>query len=79
LKIITNLPLLYLCADVGDFVKADEIVARIETDKVTVDILSKHTGTIKQYFAAEGDSVVVGAQLMEIDTDGQASAGGATP
>jgi len=26
--------------NVGEFVKADEVVARIETDKVTVDILS---------------------------------------
>lgn len=25
---------------VGDYVEADEVVARIETDKVTVDILS---------------------------------------
>ena len=31
---------LCLCIDVGEFVEADEIVARIETDKVTVDILS---------------------------------------
>ena len=31
---------LCLCMDVGEFVEADEIVARIETDKVTVDILS---------------------------------------
>lgn len=30
----------YCCVDVGEFVKADEVVARIETDKVTVDILS---------------------------------------
>jgi len=26
--------------NVGDFVQADEVVAKIETDKVTVDILS---------------------------------------
>ena len=26
--------------DVGEYVDADEVVARIETDKVTVDILS---------------------------------------
>lgn len=33
--------------NVGEFVEADEIVARIETDKVTVDILSTHSGVIK--------------------------------
>ena len=31
---------LCVCIDVGEFVEADEVVARIETDKVTVDILS---------------------------------------
>jgi predicted deacylase len=36
--------------NVGEFVEADEIVARIETDKVTVDILSTHSGVIKKYF-----------------------------
>jgi len=44
----------------GDYVQADEIVARIETDKVTVDILSEHAGVITKYFAEEGDVVEVG-------------------
>jgi len=30
----------------GDAVKTDEIIARIETDKVTVDILAAFTGVI---------------------------------
>ena len=30
----------------GDFVEADETIARIETDKVTVDIPSPHAGVI---------------------------------
>ena len=47
--------------DIGDFVKADEVIAKIETDKVTVDILSAHTGVITKLFAAEGDTVTVGA------------------
>jgi 2-oxoglutarate dehydrogenase E2 component (dihydrolipoamide succinyltransferase) len=58
-------------------VAADEVVARIETDKVTVDILSQHAGVIKKFFAEEGDTVVVGGELMEIDTDASAPAGGA--
>lgn len=67
------------CADIGEYVEADEVVARIETDKVTVDILSAHAGVIKKYFAEEGDTVIVGGDLMEIDTEGKAPAGGATP
>ena len=54
--------------------EADEIVARIETDKVTVDILSAHAGVITKWFAEEGDTVEVGGQLLEIDTDAKGSA-----
>lgn len=61
----------------GDFVEADEIIARIETDKVTVDITSPESGVIKSYFAAEGDTVEVGADFYELDTD--AKAGSAAP
>lgn len=64
-------------ADVGEFVEADEVVARIETDKVTVDILSSHAGVITKYFAEEGDTVEVGGQFLEIDTDAKAPEGGA--
>jgi len=61
----------------GEFVEADEIVARIETDKVTVDITSPEAGVIKSYFAAEGDTVEVGADFYELDTD--ATGGSAAP
>lgn len=43
------------------------MIARIETDKVTVDILSKYTGVITKYHAAEGDTVAVGANFVDID------------
>lgn len=46
-----------LVKQVGDYVEADEIVAVIETDKVNVDIRSTHAGTIKKYYANEGDTV----------------------
>ena len=58
---------------------ADEVVARIETDKVTVDILSQHSGVITKIFAEEGDTVEVGAEFLEIDTDAKAPEGGAAP
>ena len=61
----------------GDFVAADEIIARIETDKVTVDIAAPQAGVIKEYFAEEGDTVDVGANFYSIDTDGKASEGAA--
>ena len=45
----------------GEYVKADEVVAVIETDKVNVDIRSPHAGVIKKYFAKEGDTIAVDA------------------
>lgn len=53
--------------EVGQQVKADEVIARIETDKVTVDILSKYAGVITKYHASEGDTVAVGAKFVDID------------
>lgn len=60
----------------GDFVNADEIIARIETDKVTVDITSPSAGVIEKYFAAEGDTVDVGSDFYSLDTDAK---GGSAP
>ena len=56
--------------------EADEVVARIETDKVTVDILAQHSGVITKFFAEEGDTVEVGAEFLEIDTSAK---GGSAP
>ena len=61
------------CIDPGDFVEADEIIARIETDKITVDIAAANSGVIKEYFAAEGDTVDVGSDFYVIDLDGKGS------
>ena len=61
----------------GEFVEADEIIARIETDKVTVDIPAPEAGVIQEYFAGEGDTVEVGADFYVLDTD--ATAGSAPP
>lgn len=61
----------------GEFVNADEIIARIETDKVTVDIKAPVAGVIKEYMAGEGDTVEVGADFYLLDTD--ATSGSAAP
>jgi pyruvate/2-oxoglutarate dehydrogenase complex dihydrolipoamide acyltransferase (E2) component len=59
---------------VGTTVKADDIIARIETDKVTVDILAQFNGTITKYHCEEGDTVPVGAPFVDIDPDATGSA-----
>ena len=61
----------------GDYVAADEIIAKIETDKVTVDITAPQAGVIKEYFAEEGDTVEVNADFYTLDTDGKPDANAA--
>ena len=63
----------------GEFVEADEIIARIETDKLTVDISAPQSGVIKEYFAEEGDTVEINADFYALDTDGKPAAGGSAP
>ena len=66
----------------GDYVEADETIARIETDKVTVDITAPKSGVIQKYLHNEGDTVDVGADFYILDTDakaGSASAKAAAP
>ena len=48
----------------GDKVQADEIVALIETDKVTLDVRSTISGEIRELKVSEGESVVVGQEIM---------------
>ncbi|RUP52260.1 hypothetical protein BC936DRAFT_149829 [Jimgerdemannia flammicorona] len=62
---------------VGQFVKQDEEVATIETDKVDISVNSPASGTIVEVFANEEDTVAVGADLFKLEL-GDAPSGGAT-
>lgn len=55
-------------AKTGDFVKRDDVVAVVETDKVMVDIRAPEDGIIKKYFANEGETILVGSDFFEIET-----------
>lgn len=55
---------------VGDEVSEDEVVAVIETDKVTVDVRSTHVGVVVKLFAAV-DDVVSFFLLSERQPDNQ--------
>ena len=56
----------------GSYVQMDEVVASIETDKVTVDVRSPAAGTIDETFADEGSEVNVGIPLFSLITGGSA-------
>ena len=68
-----------IISDPGEFVEADEIIVRIETDKVTVDITAPKSGVIKEYLAGEGDTVDVGADFYVLDTDAKGGSAPAAP
>ena len=60
---------LILILEIGQFVKQDELIANIETDKVTIPINCPESGLLKKVFAKEGETVEVGSDLFEIDTE----------
>ena len=62
----------------GEAVKADEPVASLETDKVSVEVPSPVAGVMGQLAVAEGDTVNVGAVIAQIQ-EGKAPADAATP
>ncbi|KAJ3403199.1 dihydrolipoyllysine-residue succinyltransferase [Chytriomyces confervae] len=64
---------------VGEFVARDEPIATIETDKVDVTVNSAESGTVLEYFAKEGDTVMVGSNLFKVDVDGVAGAAASKP
>jgi 2-oxoglutarate dehydrogenase E2 component (dihydrolipoamide succinyltransferase) len=61
----------------GEAVAADEPLASLETDKVTVDVPSPVAGVLSETLVNEGDTVAVGAVIARIDE--KATAGAAAP
>jgi 2-oxoglutarate dehydrogenase E2 component (dihydrolipoamide succinyltransferase) len=53
----------------GDLIKEDDVIAVVETDKVSVDIRSSKTGKFVEGLHATGAEVNVGDELYKIDTD----------
>jgi pyruvate dehydrogenase E2 component (dihydrolipoamide acetyltransferase) len=59
---------------VGDKVKADQMVVRVETDKAVVELPSPYTGTVLEVPHNPGDSVNVGDPLLVVETEAVAAA-----
>ena len=58
----------------GDAVDADEVIAQIETDKVTIDVRAPSAGVLNAYKVGEGDTVTVGQALATFTPGGAGSA-----
>src|SRR6478609_10301856 len=61
----------------GDAVAADEPIASLETDKVSVEVNSPVAGTLSEQLFKEGDTVEVGAIIARIGEGGAAAAAAA--
>ncbi|HWX86585.1 MAG TPA: 2-oxo acid dehydrogenase subunit E2, partial [Solirubrobacteraceae bacterium] len=63
---------------VGEFIKVDDTIVEISTDKVDVELPSPASGTVVEILAEEGDTVGVGQVIARLTTDeGGASQPGA--
>src|SRR5258708_670610 len=62
----------------GDFVKRDEPLVEVVTDKVNAEIPSPFEGTLVKIAVTEGETVVVGAMLAQIEVAPAAGAAAAT-
>ncbi|XP_055908326.1 dihydrolipoyllysine-residue succinyltransferase component of 2-oxoglutarate dehydrogenase complex, mitochondrial [Eupeodes corollae] len=51
---------------VGDYVKTDQVVMEIETDKTTVGVPAPFGGIIEEIFVADSDTVKAGQQLFKL-------------
>ncbi|WP_313447248.1 biotin/lipoyl-containing protein, partial [Brevundimonas sp.] len=58
---------------VGDPVKKDELLVELETDKVSLEVVSPADGVLGDIKAAEGDNVVPGTVLGSV-TEGASAA-----
>jgi 2-oxoglutarate decarboxylase len=63
---------------VGEFIKVDDTIVEISTDKVDVELPSPASGTVVEILAEEGDTVGVGQVIARLTTDegGTAQQGG---
>jgi 2-oxoglutarate decarboxylase len=61
---------------VGDFIKLDDTIVEISTDKVDVELSSPASGTVTEILAEEGETVGVGQVIARLTT-GEAGSNGA--
>jgi 2-oxoglutarate dehydrogenase E2 component (dihydrolipoamide succinyltransferase) len=64
---------------VGDPVKRDELLVELETDKVSLEVVSPADGTLGEIAFAAGDTVTPGAILGKVTEGAAAPAGEAAP
>ncbi len=62
----------------GDFIKVDDTIVEISTDKVDVELPAPASGTVSEILVEEGDTVTVGQVIARISINGAAPAASST-
>ena len=70
---VTEGTILRWLVQVGDEVKEDDPILEISTDKVDTEVPSPFTGQVTSLLVEEGETVEVGASLLELDGDASGS------
>ena len=64
---------------VGDAVKADELIAKIETDKTAIEIFAPKDGVIEELLVADGASIKAHVPVLKMKVGGAPAAAPAAP
>lgn len=65
---VTEVSVLKWAKQNGDFVKSGDLLAEIETDKATLEVIAEHAGAF-QMLKPVGERIAVGTPIAIIDTD----------
>ena len=63
----------------GDSVSADECIAKVETDKTTMDIMAPEAGVIEAFLVDDGSTIGPNQPVIKITTGGGASSAPKAP
>ncbi|MDE3235367.1 MAG: 2-oxoglutarate dehydrogenase complex dihydrolipoyllysine-residue succinyltransferase [Bacteroidota bacterium] len=63
---ISEVTLLKWVKKEGEYVERDEVIAELESEKATFEVNAEKAGALK-YLAAEGDTILIGSVLAQID------------
>ncbi|MHC1738391.1 MAG: dihydrolipoyllysine-residue acetyltransferase [Ignavibacteriaceae bacterium] len=64
---ITSASVLKVSVKPGDFIKTDQTVLEIETDKATIEVPSTVSGKISEVLIKEGENAKVGAVILRVE------------
>src|SRR5690606_4056656 len=76
---LTEAALVQWLVAVGDTISTDQAVAEVETAKSTVELPSPFSGVVTALHGSAGDTIAVGAPVLEIDVAEAASAPAQSP